>query len=270
MFGFHWYGLIIGLGVLASCSASAWLARRRGLDPNLIWNGLWRVLVPALIGARLYHVADRWNDIYRFDPISSLYIWNGGLGIFGGLIGGFLGLLLWFRSFGGLQSRRRRDERRIGTFKELLDLVFFGLLLGQTIGRLGNFVNQEVYGPPTTLPWGIYINPENRLSQYANYSIFHPLFAYEALWNLLGFALMIISEKFNRLSQIRRSFAGFYLTWYGLGRFALDFLRPPEFSWTISAFNLGQLFSAGLFFAGAIILCRGRESNSHVREDTRS
>lgn len=244
IFNFHLYGFLIGLGILASASCSAWLVRRRGLNPDLIWNMLWWVMIPAIAGARLYHVADRWGDIYALDPVSSLYIWNGGLGIFGGLLGGILGLWIYYK------LRLTSYQLPITNY---LDIAFFGLPSGQAVGRLGNWFNQEVYGLPTSLPWGIYINPENRLPQYANNSIFHPLFAYEALWNLLGFALMLISEKFNRLPLIRRSFAGFYLIWYGVGRFVLDFLRPAEFSWTVANLNFGQLFSAGLILSGAII-----------------
>ncbi len=254
IFNFHLYGFLIGLGILASASASAWLARRRGLDPDLIWNGVWWVMIPALAGARLYHVADRWGDIYRLDPISSLYIWSGGLGIFGALAGGLIGLFAYY-------FFRLRFTVHGSRFTNLLDLAFFGFPLGQAVGRLGNWVNQEVYGLPTKLPWGIYIKPENRLPRYINYSSFHPLFAYEAIWNLAGFAIMLF---------IRRGYAGFYLIWYGLGRFFLDFLRPQEFAWFIGNLNLAQFFSAGLIIAGIVILCRGRESNSHVRKDTRS
>ena len=87
--------------------------------------------------------------------------------------------------------------------------------VGQVIGRIGNFINQEVYGLPTDLPWGIYID--------GKFGRFHPLFAYEALWMLLGFGLMLLAEKTNKLGWIKRSYAGFYLGWYGLGRFWLDF-----------------------------------------------
>src|SRR3989339_1498391 len=97
MFQFHWYGLIIGIGVLASIQASTWLAKRKKIDEQILWNGAWWALVGGLIGARLYHVLDLWTEIYSFDPISVLYIWNGGLGIIGGIVGGVFGLFIYYR-----------------------------------------------------------------------------------------------------------------------------------------------------------------------------
>ena len=276
MFGFHWYGLIIGIGVLAAIQASTWLARRRKIDEEVLWKAAWWALAGGLIGARLYHVLDLWTEIYALDPISSLYIWNGGLGIIGGLIGGFIGLWLYKRFM-------NYDLR----FMNLLDLVFFGLPIGQAIGRLGNWINQEVYGLPTNLPWGIYI--DNKSGR------FHPLFAYEAFWMLLGFALMLLAEKTDKLNSfqksfrgrhrrpwesglvsdchvanaprndrkcfktdslgwIKRSYTGFYLVWYGAGRFWLDFLRPDDFVWFVGVFNIAQAISVLMILLGIRLL----------------
>ena len=239
MFQFNWYGLIIGIGVLVSIQASTWLAKRRKVDEQILWNGAWWALVGGLIGARLYHVLDLWTEIYALDPISALYIWNGGLGIIGGLIGGFIGLLLY--------KRLAISDLRLTS---LLNIAFFGLPLGQAIGRIGNFINQEVYGLPTNLPWGIFIDRENRR--------FHPLFAYEALWMLLGFGLMFMAEKTGKLKWIKRSFAGFYLVWYGVGRFWLDFLRPKDVVWFIGRFNMAQVSSLVMIVLGGLLLSRFR------------
>ncbi len=97
MFQFHWYGLIIGIGVLASIQASAWLAKRRKIDEEMLWKASWWTLGGGLIGARLYHVLDLWTEVYSLDPVSTLYIWNGGLGIIGGFIGGCLGLFNYYK-----------------------------------------------------------------------------------------------------------------------------------------------------------------------------
>ncbi len=246
MFGFHWYGLIIGIGVLASIQASTWLARRRKIDEEMLWKAAWWVLIGGLIGARTYHVLDLWPEIYSFDPISALYIWNGGLGIIGGLIGGFVGLLTYYKlkieNCHAEHGPALQDKLKI-TAKSLIDLAVFGLPLGQAIGRIGNFINQEVYGLPTNLPWGIFIDRENRR--------FHPLFAYEALWMLLGFGLMFLAEKTNKLKLIKKSYAGFYLVWYGLGRFWLDFLRPVEFVWQL---NLTEGFVLNMAQASSLLM----------------
>lgn len=249
---FHWYGALIGIGILASASASEWLARRRGLPKDTIWNGLWWVLIPGIVGARLYHVADLWNEIYRFEPAAVLRIWEGGLAIWGGVFGGVLGIWgYWKHSLSAIRY----------PLTALLDLVFFGLPLGQTIGRIGNFVNQEVYGLPSSLPWAIRIDPEHRLPGFEQFETFHPLFAYEMIVGALGFLVMLGVEKnYTKLKKVPiisdlshfvyRSFAGFYLVWYGAGRFFLEFLRPDAFVWTAGPLNIAQLFSVGAVGAG--------------------
>ena len=201
MFGFHWYGLLIGIGILAAIQASTWLAKRRKIDEQILWNGAWWALAGGLIGARLYHVLDLWSEIYSLDPISAFYIWNGGLGIIGGLIGGFVGLWFYKRfTIYDLPARNDSHSEAGGRFTNLLDIAFFGLPIGQAIGRIGNFINQEVYGLPTDLPWGIYIDEK--------FGRFHPLFAYEALWMLLGFGLMFMAEKTDKLNSFQKSFRG--------------------------------------------------------------
>ena len=254
MFQFHWYGLIIGVGILAALQASTWLAKRRRIEEEVIWKVAWWVLIGGLIGARIYHVLDLWNEIYSLNPISAFYVWNGGLGIIGGLIGGIIGLALYFR----FQTSNFRLKH---SFQHLVDIAFFGLPLAQVIGRIGNFINQEVYGMPTDLPWGIYIEPKNRLSGYEQFSWFHPLFAYEALWILLGFGLMFLAEKTNKLGWIKRSFTGFYLVWYGMGRFWLDFLRPAEFVWQLNLpsgteLNMAQASSGLMVVLGWLLMIK--------------
>ena len=255
-FTFHWYGALIGIGILAGASASEWLATRRGLPKNLVWDGLWWALVPGIVGARLYHVADLWSEIYSQDPLSIFRIWEGGLAIWGGIVGGLLGLWVYWK------IRFKNYDLR---FMNLLDLVFFGLPLGQVIGRVGNFVNQEVYGLPSSLPWAIRIDPEHRLPGFESFERFHPLFSYEVIVGLLGFLGMFGVEKYySKLKKIPlvssvshfvyRSYAGFYLAWYGAVRFFLEFLRPDAFVWTAGPINLSQVLSAGAVLAGLLLL----------------
>ena len=250
---FHLYGFLIALGILASAKASAWLAKKRNYSENIIWDGLWWPVVPAIVGARLYHVVDRWGDIYSIDPVKILYVWNGGLGIIGGLIGGLIGLYLYWRF--------RLTAYRL-PLTALLDLVFFGLPLGQAIGRFGNFFNQEVYGLPSSLPYSIFIDPDHRVSGFEQFSTFHPLFAYEGLWCLLGFGIMFAAiwkrsdlGRSDLFRIVRNSLTGFYLIWYGTGRFFLEFLRIPEFSWRIVGVDMAQVFSV-LMIAGGIMTWR--------------
>ena len=253
MFQFHWYGLIIGIGVLVSMQASAWLSKRRKIDEEVLWKAAWWALIGGLIGARGYHVLDLWTEIYSFDPISVLYIWNGGLGIIGGLLGGLAGLFFYYKFIIHHLASRRSGPSSIIHFHTLLNIVFFGLPLGQAIGRIGNFINQEVYGLPTNLPWGIYI--DNKFGR------FHPLFAYEALWMLLGFGLMLLAEKTDKLQWIKKGFAGFYLIWYGIGRFWLDFLRPDEFVWQLNLpagilLNMAQAISVLMVVLGGLLMIK--------------
>lgn len=255
MFQFHWYGLIIGIGALISIQTSVWLAKRRGVSEEILWSGAWWVLIGGLIGARLYHVLDLWTEIYALDPVSALYIWNGGLGIIGGFIGGIFGLWLYYKlkivPRSGIPLCGKNCKLKI-TANSFFDLAVFGLPLGQAIGRIGNFINQEVYGLPTNLPWGIYI--DNKFGR------FHPLFAYESIWMLLGFGLMLLAEKTTKLPWIKKSYAGFYLIWYGVGRFWLDFLRPAEFVWQLNlpsgiTLNMAQAI-AGLMVVFGWLLMR--------------
>lgn len=256
MITLHWYGALIGMGILAAVSASEWLAKRRGLPKNLIWDGLWWALVPGVVGARLYHVADLWSEIYSQDPLGALRIWEGGMGIWGGIVGGIAGLWMY--------SKLRMTNYGL-RMTNLLDLVFFGLPLGQAIGRIGNFANQEVYGPPTSLPWAIRIAPEHRLPGFEQFETFHPLFAYEAILGVLGFLGMFgVELYYSKLKNIplissvshfvNRSFSGFYLVWYGAGRFFLEFLRPGAFVWTVGPLNVAQLFSVGAVGVGIFLL----------------
>jgi phosphatidylglycerol:prolipoprotein diacylglycerol transferase len=209
------------------------------------------VVLLGIVGARLYHVFSSpagsnlgWA-YYREHPWAVFEIWNGGLGIYGAVVGGLLGILLY-------------------TYRAKLNLLHYldigapALLIGQAIGRWGNFANQELYGPPTTLPWGIPIDeyhripPFNDLSQYPLTTGFHPDFLYESLWNLVGFSLMLmLGRKFsNRLKDGDLFFI--YLIWYPLGRIWVESLRPD--AWTIGSIPTAQIVSAVLIVIASVVL----------------
>jgi phosphatidylglycerol:prolipoprotein diacylglycerol transferase len=203
------------------------VARWLNEDPEDGWSMLLLVIVLAVIGARVYHVIHLW-DYYAANPVEIPQIWNGGIGIPGGVAGGALGIFLYTRAK-GLHTAR------------WLDIFAPALLLGQVIGRLGNYVNQELYGPPTSLcgtdfppclPWGVQIAAQNRagtpwdpLSYPVETTTFVPLFAYEMALNLVGMlAILFVIRRWGP-----RLFAGdaalLYIMWYGLVRTALETYR---------------------------------------------
>ncbi len=214
----HFYALLLMGGLLAGAWLMARRAKAEGLDPEHVWNGLMWAVIPGLIGARLYHIftpspASTLTTAYYFQhPEQILAIWNGGLGIYGAIVGGVIGI--WFYA-------RRHKQPLLRWF----DVVVPGLALAQAIGRWGNFVNQELYGAPTDLPWALTIPPDKRLPGYQNFATYHPLFLYESILNLIACGVLI---------YIGRRFAGrlrdgdlflIYLMMYPAIRFTLDFLR---------------------------------------------
>lgn len=255
----HWYGIFIASAALVGGLLGARIAGWLGEDPEHGWAMLLPVLVLAIIGARIYHVIHLW-DYYSANQIEIPQIWNGGLGIPGGIAGGALGIVLYARS------------NRINAAR-WMDIAAVTLLLGQAIGRLGNFVNQELYGPPTTLcgtefppclPFGIQIDAAHRagtpwtVDQFpVETTQFVPLFAYEAALNLLGMVvLLFVIRRFGP-----RLFAGdvtlMYLMWYGSVRTILEPYRVNN--WIIlgipTAMWVGML---AVLLAGAWLIYRHR------------
>lgn len=230
---FHLYGLIIGIGVLAG----GWQAAKYN---QKIWDILPLVLGCGLVGARLYHVIDMW-DYYWLHPGQIVMVWRGGLGIFGGILGGAVGLWLWIKH----NEKRYDRSKNCYEWLKLADSGAVGLALGQAIGRWGNYFNQELYGLPTNLPWGIYIKPENRLLPVIDFEYFHPLFLYESLWCLAIFLLL----KKLKLKIGTGQMLITYLGLYGLGRFFLEFLRLE--SWYFRGVNVAQAVS--LILAGIMV-----------------
>lgn len=251
----RYYGIIVTFGVMAAVWLIAYEARRRKCNEDLIWDGLVDVVLPAIIGARLWHIFTPPTSMlipdstgalvnpYFFDGVPQwkmmLSIWNGGIGIPGAVLGGALGLWIYTR-------------RKKVSFAELADLIVPGLALGQAIGRWGNFVNQELYGAPTDLPWAITIDPQHRLPEYAAFSRFHPLFLYESIWNLLNMALLLFLSR--RYSEKLRpgDLLLIYLIVYPVGRFFLDFLRLDIVQF--GEVNPNQVFMAIVAVTAAITL----------------
>jgi len=217
----RYYALII----LAGAMVAAWLAtqeaKRHGKDPEMVWDMLPWLLIGGIIGARLWHVltpsssnaAMGLTTQYYFQhPLEILKIWKGGLGIFGGIIGGAIALAIYCRA-------------NKQNFFEWTDIIAPGLLIAQAIGRWGNFVNQEVYGPPSDLPWAIYIDPAHRLPGFEAVERYHPLFLYESLLTLLGGLLLLYIARKYKDKLFTGDLFLMYLVYYPLVRFGLEFIR---------------------------------------------
>ena len=207
---FRMYGLCIALGVLASVTLARHRWANRGGDPEDITTVALVAIPAGLIGARLYHVITDWPDLYssgRWWP-DAFFIWKGGLGIPGGVLLGAIAAVL--------MARRMKMD-----WKLMADAAAPALPIAQAIGRLGNYFNQELYGRPTNLPWGLQV--ENPPLRYATDTLFHPTFLYEALWNL-GLAGLIVLLGRRLVLKPGRWFA-VYILGYGLGRLWVESLR---------------------------------------------
>ncbi|MDD4902750.1 MAG: prolipoprotein diacylglyceryl transferase [Patescibacteria group bacterium] len=209
----YWYGLFVVLGILAALTLSLKLAKKFGLSPNKIFDLSFWMIIAGIVGARVYHVLLEWN-YYSQDYWSILKVWQGGLAIHGGLIGGLL-VLIYFCW-----------KEKVNFW--LLAAVFApGIALGQAIGRWGNYFNQELFGKPTNLPWGIPIDFMSRPDRYLSSDYFHPTFLYESLGDLVIFAILIfIVAKFlqKKWSNYKIIFLT-YLILYSALRFSTEFLR---------------------------------------------
>lgn len=235
-FHIYFYGILITVGVVAAAFLAQAEAKRRGLNPDVIWDVLFWVVLAGIVGARIWHIltpppsmvaqgiTTQW---YLMHPLDMINIRNGGLGIPGAVIGGAIALWIYCRN------------RKL-SFLTWLDVTAPGVALAQAIGRWGNFFNQELYGVPTNLPWKIYIDPQHRVPGYENYSYFTPLFLYESLWNLLNMAILLwLGRRFEKWLKSGDVFY-IYVIMYAIGRFCLEFLRLDASQ--VAGINFNQTF----------------------------
>lgn len=253
-FQVRFYGIILMLGAVAGAWLATRQAKRRGYNPEIVWDLLTYLLIGGIIGARIWHiltpppssgVTAGW---YLTHPLDALAIWKGGLGIPGAVIGGLIALYFYAR-------RNKLD------FAEWTDIVAPSVALGQAIGRWGNFVNQELYGAPTNLPWKISIDPAHRLAGFLEVEYYHPLFLYESLWNLGNmFLLLWVSRRFAGRLKKGDIFL-IYLIVYPIGRFFLDFLRLDASM--VGGININQsLMAVVAVFAASALLWRHRRTTA--------
>lgn len=214
----HAYALCILAGIIAGLIITNRRLIARGVESWLVLDVALIMVPMGIIGGRLYHVLTHPSDYFAGqDPMTILYVWEGGMAIFGALILGAVGAYIGTRVVG----------LRFVTF---LDAVAPGLLIAQAFGRVGNWFNQELFGIPTDLPWGLPIdssNPAYPMGLPAG-ELFHPVFLYEAIWNVLGALVIVLAARRFHL-QWGRQF-GLYLMWYGIGRIAIETIRldPSE------------------------------------------
>jgi len=251
-FNLRWYGVLVMLGAVVG----AWIAgkeiERRGENGESIWDAMVWVLPLGIIGARLWYVVNNilgGGTSYINDPVTILYVWQGGLHFFGGLLFGAITLYFFLKKNGM-------------DFWLFLDSIAPAILIGQALARPANFINQELYGPPTKLPWGILINNfPSRLPQYSDltqYPLettrFHPTFAYEMILNiLLGLLLLWISRQYADRMKPGAIFSG-WLVFAGLARAFIEFFRPDQPRINDSFVTYSMLVSLLMALAGVVML----------------
>ena len=247
----RWYGLIVMTGVIIGSLIAERELRRRGENGERIWDALIWLLPVGILGARLWFVVNAilgGNRSYIEDPASIIKIWEGGLHIFGGFLFGAAALLLYLR------------QNKLDPWL-FFDAAGPAVLIGQGIGRIANFINQELYGPPTTLPWGIPIQAEHRLVQYRDLNLFpvettrfHPTFAYEMLWNFAAAGLLLwLSRRYRERIKPGTIFAGWLLL-AGFGRLLIEFFRPDQPKIPELGISYTSIFSALMAIVGALML----------------
>jgi phosphatidylglycerol:prolipoprotein diacylglycerol transferase len=256
----HYYGLIIMIGALLA----AWLAsrqgKREGENEDTIWDMLPWILIAGIVGARIWHILTPpasmvaqglTTHYYLTHPLDAIAIWNGGVGIPGAVMGGVLALYIYTRV-------------KHLSFRRWLDYIAPGLALAQAIGRWGNFINQELYGSPTNLPWKIFIDPTHRISGYENQAYYHPLFLYESIWNLINMSvLLVLSRKWKDTLKAGDLFL-VYLVIYPLGRFFLEFLRLDASP--VLGLNINQTIMAVVAIGASITLIIRHRSTADLEE----
>jgi phosphatidylglycerol:prolipoprotein diacylglycerol transferase len=247
----RWYGVLVMFGAVVG----AWLAereiRRRGENGEAIWDAMVWVLPIGILGARVWYIVNNilgGGTYYIENPIKILYVWEGGLHIFGGFLFGVVALYFFLKSV----------KKDVWLF---LDAIAPAALLGQALARPANFINQELYGQPTKLPWGIPIDAGHRLAEYADVSKFpvettrfHPTFAYEMILNiLLALLLLWISGQYKDKMKPGAIFAG-WLVFAGLARTFIEFFRPDQPRIGDSFVSYTMLVSFLMAIAGMVML----------------
>jgi len=269
--GFHigplfirFYGILIMLGAVLAGWIASREAKRRNLNSELVWDMFPWLIIGGIIGARIWHILTPPASMveqgitawyYLTHPLDALAIWKGGLGIPGAVIGGAIALYIYCRKY----------KYSFGLWT---DIIAPGLALAQVVGRIGNYINQEVYGAPTDLPWAITIDRPYRLPEYIDQATYHPLFAYEGIYNLINMAVLIwVGRKFGDRLKNGDIFL-LYLIIYPVGRFFLEFLRlDPS---PVAGININQTIMAVIAICSTVFLIYRHSRKSAVPAESAS
>ncbi|MFS0595461.1 prolipoprotein diacylglyceryl transferase [Peribacillus frigoritolerans] len=246
----HWYGLIIGFGVLLGLIIALRESERRGLDKEIFTDLILFAVPIAIISARIYYVIFQW-EYYSQNPGDIIKIWNGGIAIHGALIGSVLTAIVFAK------------VKKV-SFWKLVDIAAPSLLLGQAIGRWGNFMNQEAHGGEVTRSFLENMHlPEFIINQmYINGTYYHPTFLYESIWNILGVIILLSLRKVNlRRGELFLT----YVIWYSIGRYFIEGLRTDSLMLTESL-RIAQVISIVLVVVAiALVVYRRVRGHSDKR-----
>ena len=240
-FFLHIYALCLITGMIAAWTLGSrrWQARGGSVEQ---FETIVLVAIPVgIVGARIYHVLTHLGDYFApgIDPWSALRIWEGGIAIYGAIGAGALGAWLMCRRAGV-------------RFSSLADALAPGIVIGQALGRFGNWFNQELYGLPTDLPWGLEIDAAHRVAGYQQYSTFHPTFAYESLWNVIVAVALLWADRRFRLG--RGKVFALYIALYGFGRFFTEGIRLDYSYDTFGPIRFNQAVAALICIFGVALL----------------
>lgn len=244
-FSIRWYGLLIGIAVILGTVLAQRLAVRRGVNPDLIGDLVIWLVIAAIPAARAYYVAFSWERFQDVDWVAiwgglsvprMFAVWEGGIAIHGAIIGGSIAAVIFSRI------------NKVSVW-QLADLAMPSLILGQAIGRWGNFFNSEAFGSPTNLPWKLLIPPDKRPPEFYAEPFFHPTFLYESVWNLMVFAILL--TVFNKFPQAKRgTLVMIYLIAYSLGRVWVEGLRTD--SLMLGSLRIAQIISIIAIAVGSL------------------
>lgn len=254
----HYYGILITTGIFAGLYLVVREGARKGISLEFLLDVMPWMLLGSVVGARIWHILAPPQSMvihgittryYLTHLNEALAIWKGGSSIFGAVLGGTITLAIFARVKGVSPSK-------------WLDIIAPGLALAQVIGRWGNFINQEVYGLPSSLPWAITIDPQHRFPGYSEMATYHPLFLYESIWNLLNMILLLwMGRKFQK--QLRDgSLFLVYLIFYGIGRAGLEFIRIDTS--TLNGVNINQIFITVVVIVASFLFCYRQKRISEV------